>query len=177
MKRGIITRKAWHGVKHAWFRLTGFKDVYIHHTAGGFPRTYAAEKAELQSVDRQHHGQGWSGIGYNFAVAVSGRKWTGRGWKSVGAHNDDENSFTYGIVVMGNFVRPPGQDTYTKAELGQVEDAIVDVIKRGQNRETTPKIRKRPRVRPHSASDATACPGDHLRARIPSIRRRVNGTA
>lgn len=161
----VRSRKSWgHKLKHAWVALTGHKNVFVHHTAGSCPKTVAQEAEALQAVDSQHHGQGWAGIGYNFAVAQSGRKWAGRGWKWMGAHNDDSNSTTYGIVALGNFSEVKPTD--------DLVDAIVEVIKLGQKEG---RIRKRPRVRGHRDTDSTECPGNHLYKQLDEIRRRVNG--
>lgn len=130
-------------------------------------------EANLRSIDVQHAAQGWSGAGYNFGADQDGRKFQIRGW-NVGAHNDDENTGTVGVVALGNFVNEKPTD--------KLVWAIIDIIKEGQARKfPKARIRKHPRVRPHGAgfpggTDATACPGTKLAAELPRIRKHVNGT-
>jgi hypothetical protein len=184
---GIIPRRVWHGAKHAWYEMTGYKDVFIHHSAGIVPRTYAESKVTLDGIDTLHHSKGWAGAGYNHAADVDGRKWALRGWRFIGAHNEDENSSSYGIVALGNFAIPPvpkakvDRTHYSREELNQLVEAIIEIIKEGQARKKGPRIRKHPRVRAHGiihgGTDATACPGEYLARHLPEIRAAVKGTA
>lgn len=45
--------------------------------------------------------RGWSDIGYNFLVDVSGRIYEGRGWLVVGAHAPDHNTSGIGVCMIG----------------------------------------------------------------------------
>lgn len=147
--------------------------VYIHHTAGAAPPNLPQSKVRIEQqgegsvlrATQNYHMDtlGWSDIAYNILIAPSGRAYKGRGWYRVGAHNDGENSSSYGICVMGNFDAVAATD--------RIVDGIVRVIKRGQARG---HLTKTVFVKGHRDSDATSCPGKNLYARLPEIRRRIN---
>ena len=48
--------------------------------------------------------QKWSDIGYSFVIGGDGRIYEGRGWGRVGAHTKGQNSVSYGIGFIGNFM-------------------------------------------------------------------------
>ncbi|CAB3246197.1 unnamed protein product [Arctia plantaginis] len=80
--------------------------VVIHHTAiPGECRTRSACINSMRSMQVAHQsGNGWSDIGYNFAVGGDGAVYEGRGWTTVGAHAVSFNNRSIGIALIGNFV-------------------------------------------------------------------------
>ena len=154
------------------YDMTGVKKgVYVHHTVTALPdnyeelgrnRTIAVEKSHMRYLQQIAFGRGFSDISYNFVVFPSGRVYEGRGWAKVGAHNDGENSTTYGIVAVGNYE--------TDRPTVSLIEGIVNCIRAGQ---ANGRIAKDVWVRGHRDSDATACPGTYLYRRLPAIRRLV----
>ena len=167
VKVRIRPRRSWgHAVKHAWALIRGpLTTVYVHHsvTASAGPKaSLKADEQTVKSLDTIAHGRGFNGISYNFACTQAGRAFAGRGWKHVGAHNDGENSTTYGIVAIGNFqVYEPSPDLIR---------AIASVIVAGKR---NGHIGRRVRIKGHRDSDSTACPGDKLYAKLWKIKRLV----
>lgn len=161
----IKPRGVWgHAVSHGWLRLLPVSLVYIHHSVTSAPPAKASEEVEAQhmrTLDGIAHGRGFQGFSYNYAVAKSGRAWTGRG-RHVGAQNDGENSSSVGIVVMGNYQVDEATDTIVEG----VGKLIAELKERGAIKRGVTIIRG------HRDSDATACPGNKLYARLPDIRRK-----
>lgn len=160
----IIPRKVWqHAHEHGWLRLLPVAVVYIHHDVGNAPgpdATAAQEQRYIRGLDSIGHSRGFAGISYNYVVMKSGRVYTGRGQR-VGAQNDGENSSSIGIVVAGNY------------EVDKATDKIVEAIGK-----TIAELKDRGVIRPgvtivrgHRDTDATACPGKNLYARLPGVRR------
>lgn len=160
----IKPRGVWgHAIGHGWIRLLPVSVVYVHHSVGAAPSPNASEEVEaavMRSLDGTAHGRGFQGFSYNYAVAPSGRAWTGRG-RHVGAQNDGENSSSIGIVVMGNYQIDPATDRIVEG----VAKLIAELKERGAIKRGVTIIRG------HRDSDATACPGNKLYARLPDIRR------
>lgn len=160
----VRPRGLWgHAVVHGWIKLLPVSVVYIHHSVGESPSPNASEEVEAQvmrSLDATAHARGFQGFSYNYAVAPSGRAWTGRG-RHVGAQNDGENSSSVGIVVMGNYEVEAATDRIVEG-VGRLIAELKDrgAIKRGVTV-----------IRGHRDSDATLCPGTRLYKRLPDIRR------
>ncbi|MCA9296324.1 MAG: N-acetylmuramoyl-L-alanine amidase [Phycisphaerales bacterium] len=79
--------------------------ITIHHDA--IPLNAADEGASrrrLQSIRRTHvQDNGWSDIGYHFAVDRAGRIWEARPLLYQGAHVKNRNPGNIGIVLLGDF--------------------------------------------------------------------------
>ena len=60
-----------------------------------------------RAIDAEHHGNGWSGIGYNFVVSQAGEVFEGRGWDLQGAHCPSHNRSGFGVqVAVGGSQEP-----------------------------------------------------------------------
>lgn len=159
----IRKRRVWgHAVKHGWIKLLPVSVVFVHHDTGKAPSAKATEKDEaayMKQLDGIAHGRGFSGFSYNYGLAKSGRAWTGRG-QHVGAQNDGENSSSVGIVVFGNYVTDKATDKIVMSLASLIAELKErGVIKRGKTI-----------ILGHCDTDATACPGPNLYARLPEVR-------
>ncbi|XP_073948318.1 peptidoglycan-recognition protein LB-like isoform X2 [Choristoneura fumiferana] len=104
--------------------------------------------------------QGWTDIGYNFAVGSDGAVYEGRGWHTVGAHAFGYNVQSIGIVLIGDWVSnlpPPKQ-------LQAVQELIAVGVKLGY-------ISSNYHVIGHRQVAATECPGESLYQEISSWDR------
>jgi hypothetical protein len=79
--------------------------ITIHHDA--IPLTAVDEgssRRRIQSIRRTHvQDNGWSDIGYHFAVDRAGRIWEARPLLYQGAHVKNQNPGNIGIVLLGDF--------------------------------------------------------------------------
>ena len=163
------------------------QQVHVHHTASGNDYSRQDVPALIRSFYRYHtRSLGWSDIGYNFLVDRFGRCWVGRAGGPNrpirGAHTLGFNHTSVGIAVIGNY------------ESGAVADRIVTAVvrlaawkldrydrkPRGRTRVYSHGSDKHPKgwvklrvIDGHRDTNDTACPGDHLYATLPRIRRRT----
>ncbi|CAH0758674.1 unnamed protein product [Diatraea saccharalis] len=102
----FVNRAGWGArASGAVSRMQQATHVVIHHTfIPGVCTTQAACAAAMRSIQNSHmNANGWSDIGYNFAVGGEGRVYEGRGWRVVGAHAVGYNSRSVGIVLIGDW--------------------------------------------------------------------------
>lgn len=144
---------------------TSLTDITIHHDGLGTPlssTTEGASKARLDLIRRAHVGQGWSDIGYHFAIDRGGRVWQCRPLEWEGAHVKSHNPGNIGILVAGNFMieRP------TTAQLDAL-NSFVNMTRRTYGIPVS-------RVRTHCEwkDAATSCPGKHLQPKVQSMRNK-----
>lgn len=94
----IIGRAQW-GARPAKNRTsvpwTQRRSFVVHYSAG--PSTQTVKQIQNYHMD----GNGWSDVGYNFLVDVSGRIYEGRGWTIVGAHAPNHNTSGIGVCMIG----------------------------------------------------------------------------
>ena len=122
--------------------------VVIHHTA-------SASDLTVEDIHRMHVGNGWVGIGYNVVIYPDGSIHEGRPLDCSGAHCEGENSHSVGVNLVGNFeLYPPTPE--------QIE-SLKEVIK--YLREQYGDVE----IAGHYEYNATACPGDNLKALLPEI--------
>lgn len=159
----VINDRASWGARPPTAKLTKLKrpvgEVIVHH--GGVPSygTGPEQMRAVQSYDIDHNG--WSDIGYNFAVDRDGQIYEARGL-FVGAHVIGYNTTTIGVVVFGDY-RTVAVPNVVPVALGSligslhVSGALADGFW----------------VTGHSDRAATACPGGQLYLRLPEIRDRA----
>lgn len=153
------------------------RSVVLHHTATRNDHSRAESPAIVRAIQR-HHQQtlGWSDVGYNLLVDRFGQVFEGRagGLEAgvVGAHARGYNTGTVGVAVIGNLdqVQP------TRATLDRLADVLawqarVHGISLRDDARATVGGRSIATFLGHRDLAATACPGRHLHARIPEIRR------
>lgn len=120
---------------------------FLVHYHGGVPSA-STGNAVPRDVEVIHRANGWSGIGYNFAVDQAGAIYEGRGWDLAGAHSPPHNTDGIGVyVAIGGDQRP------TPAALASVR-WLYDEACRRSGRTLTPWW--------HGRDYPTSCPGPHL---------------
>jgi hypothetical protein len=123
----------------------------VHYHGGKVSDQYGVEVP--RNIERIHLANGWSGIGYNFAVDLDGVVYEGRGWDGVGAQCPGRNRDGVGVyVAVGGDQQP------TQAALRSVR-ALRDELKERSGHAPT--------VGYHGMWIATACAGPVL---IPWVK-------
>ena len=128
--------------------------IIIHHSAND----RASDTAK--SIHSEHLSRGWAGIGYHFLIRADGTIEKGRPQGNAGAHCVGANTGSLGICLSGNFEK----SMPTAAQI----QALIWLIA---------KLLKNYRIiciLPHSAYDATACPGRFLRDMLADIWAAAN---
>jgi hypothetical protein len=128
--------------------------LFVHHTVAGAPVTVAGEKAEMRNLQRIAWGRGFQDISYSFIVFPSGRIYEGRGLNVAGAHTAGFNSTSYAVSAAGNY------------DTNRPTNEMVAAIR--WLRRDYLKLAGKP-LRPHRAVYSTACPGQHLVARLNEL--------
>ncbi|MFD7976709.1 peptidoglycan-binding protein [Streptomyces sp. NPDC059071] len=152
MSVSIISRSAW-GAK-PWdgspntVALSQRTEFFIHYD--GANHISATGNAVPQAIDRQHHAQGWAGIGYNFVVDQNGAIYEGRGWTLQGAHCPNHNVSGLGVQIA------IGGDQEPSAKALAAARALYD--------EACRKTGRKLAMKGHKDGFATLCPGGKLYA-------------
>jgi len=161
----------------------------VHHTGSGDGSSYAAADvpAMLRAIQAYHmDANGWTDIGYNFAVDRFGRIWEARDGGidalTVGAQAEGMNTGAAGVVILGDFS--------SAAPSGPALDAVARLLawklfRHGADPERTGTMLPRtndlfsagvpvslPRVVGHRDVNSTACPGN-VELFLPQIRSAV----
>jgi hypothetical protein len=164
------------------------QQVHIHHTATGNGYRRADVPAILRGMYRYHtRTLGWFDIGYNFLVDRFGRTWVGRsgGYNRLvrGAHTLGFNTTSVGVAVIGNLERrrPSREalsavvrmaawklDRHGRNALGKVR-----VTSTGSDKYDDGERVRLPVIDGHRDTNDTACPGQLLYDRLPTIRHRA----
>ena len=159
------------------------KLAVVHHSATGNDYTQADVPGILRSIQAYHiDSNGWSDIGYNFAVDKFGGIWEGRdgslNGNSIGAHAEGFNSGSVGVVALGNYEN----GTPTPAQVGSVTEVIawrfassaidptssVAFTSGGSSTVPAGTVVNLPRVVGHRDVGSTDCPGSALYSRLAS---------
>jgi hypothetical protein len=188
----LRTRADW-GANPRWRNgrpryLDGLKQVHVHHTATGNSYSRTDVPGLLRGMYRYHtQSLGWFDIGYNFLVDRFGRAWVGRsggpGRLVQGAHTLGFNEDSVGIAVIGTLTsrRPwrPAVATLTRLAAwkldkhGRKASGKVWVTSTGSDRYRDGRRVRLPAIDGHRDTNDTACPGQRLYDRLPTIRRRT----
>jgi hypothetical protein len=133
---------------------------FVVHYDGGSPITRTGY-AIPRTIDAEHHGNGWAGIGYNFVVSQAGEVFEGRGWDLVGAHCPSRNRDGIGVQIA------IGGDQQPSATAEATARALYDEACKRAGRTLT--------MTWHGANYATECPGQRLiswvRAGMPASNK------
>lgn len=185
----LRSRASW-GAKERWrsgspVRSRTIRQVHIHHTAGSNKYGRQDVPGIIAGIYRYHaKSLGWSDIGYNVLVDRFGRAWVGRhggvGRRVRGAHTLGFNHNSTGIAVIGNFERrAPSRKVQRKIARvaawqlhrnGRSAKGRIAVTSRGSDLYPAKTRVRLPQIDAHSHTNQTACPGEKLRAALPTIR-------
>lgn len=129
--------------------------VFVHWLGNSYDPGLSDEEI-LRRVQRYHQNdQGWTDIGYSWAVGRSARAFEGRGLNIAGGHTEGENFDSYGIVFL------IGEGEVPTQAMWQTFTELVEYI-----RQEDPKFggNMDGRVYGHQHDDeaSTECPGDVL---------------
>lgn len=99
--------------------------VIVHHTAGAACSDQESCSRQMRSIQQQHiNTNGWTDIGYNFAIGGDGNVFEGRGWAKTGAHAPNFNDKSLGVVFIGNFVNGSPTTAATNAFHALIECGV-----------------------------------------------------
>lgn len=159
----ILPRSTWTRAPHAADLdkpKTG-RRLYVHitETPGRELTSRARECAALRSIREYHvNGRGWADIGYSYLVAQPWERegpaavYVGRGRDRIPASQQGANAGNWSVSVLA---------TANESIMDRTVAAIAWLA----------RYLRASDVLPHSAQNATDCPGHHLRARIAEIKR------
>ncbi|MEV4919985.1 FG-GAP-like repeat-containing protein [Streptomyces tirandamycinicus] len=163
------------------------KAVFVHHTAGSNTYQCADSPAIVRAVFTYHvEGQGWNDIGYHFLVDKCGRIFEGRAGgidrPVQGAHTYGFNVDTSSVSVIGDYstaaTTPAARDAVARLAswklglYGLAVDGTATLTASTDNGKFRRGERVTlPRLPGHRDAYPTECPGAHLYADLPAIRR------
>ncbi|MFN3319956.1 MAG: N-acetylmuramoyl-L-alanine amidase [Allorhizobium sp.] len=75
-------------------------EIIVHCTA-----TPEGRVVTVAEIDAWHRARGWSGVGYHRVIGINGERWAGRPLEAVGAHCEDHNQRTIGLVYAGGLAK------------------------------------------------------------------------
>lgn len=166
---GVVSRETWGARPSRCAAADAMKARFaIHHTASPSTGDPASRMRGIQAFHMDT--RGYCDIGYHFVVSIDGRAWEGRPVEVLGAHVGGHNRNNIGISLLGCFHTsscnewtpfvPPDEMVDAAGELVRVLAGVFDIP---VSDETLLGHRDHP-------DQATACPGDHLHARLERIR-------
>ena len=96
-------RAAKEGLEDEW----GYTSIVIHHQGNSPQYGCSAMFGALPEVQNKHmDGDGYSDIGYHYAIGCHGTVAEGRDIRFKGSHVKNNNSKKIGILLLGDFSRP-----------------------------------------------------------------------
>jgi hypothetical protein len=154
----IVTRREWQAQSRDGTGPAPLpaQRLYLHHS-GGSARNGAAAIRQLEQIGQDRFG---AGISYSFAVTPDGTVYEGHSIGRVGTHTKGLNSTARAICAVGNYES-------ARPHIDMLR-GIADLIAYGVEQNWWPGLTGGHRDAPGAA---TACPGRHLYAAIPDLRR------
>lgn len=135
--------------------------LWLHHTAGNENGPDGVLAIQRFHMDVRR----WSDIAYSFLVDRDGNVYEGRGVGVAGGHTAGDNSWSHAICAMGNYDVTSPSPTMLRA--------VADLVRHGRVQGWWGDLTGGHRDAPGAS---TACPGRHLHAAIPEIRRLASTT-
>ena len=190
-KPAIVSRSAWgadESLRRTDPETAPVKMTFIHHTAGGNSYSRSQAPAVVRAVYYYHvKGAGFNDLGYNFLIDRYGTIYEGRyggiGEGVVGAHTLGFNTGSTGVALMGTFTSssPPSAALTSLKKLLAWKLDVHHVDPTGSARMTCRASEKFDAGRAvnfaaisgHRNANFTACPGNALYGRLPSVRTAV----
>lgn len=153
----IVTRQEW-GARHPKSVrqiVVPTPELWLHHTATG---QHGA--AGVRAIQRFHMDtRGWQDIAYSYLVDADGTVYEGRGPAVAGAHTHGHNSTSHAICAMGDYQQEHPTERLVRS--------VARLVRYGHDRGWWPATL----TGGHRDVGTTACPGQHLYARIDGINR------
>ncbi len=196
IRPSIVSRKgggADESLRGSWSTVSGQLDaIFVHHTAGTNSYSKAQSAQIVRGIYAYHtKSRGWPDIGYQFLVDRFGRVFQGRSGalddNPIGAHAGGYNTGTIGVSVMGDYqvARPSSavMNALTRViawkayRYGVGPKSHVKLPTGGSTGSDTrakpgQKVRV-PAITMHRTTNHTACPGQHLAAKMKGLRTSV----
>src|SRR5690554_3631688 len=186
----IITRSQWCGGSaacsqvNAWYNPTyiNIGHIVIHH--GASPNTYSSGQTVVRSYYNYHvNTLGWADIGYNYLIDKYGNLYQGRHNPNFptsdvrGAHAGSANSSSIGVNFLGNL----DVTIATTPQLNKLYDLLawwfdykaLNPLGSANMQTQAYGVQYMERITCHRDINPTACPGNDMYARMPSIRQAV----
>lgn len=163
------------------------REVYLHHGVSSGKAGFQAESAQMRSYQQTHISRWGTDLGYSVGVGQSGDIYEGRDFKwdpslfdYQGAHTDRRNSWSIGIVAIGNFEeQEPSVDLLLgiaaviqlAISLGKVAPIPGNIPFEGASNVYPTAPHKQ--AKRAFAGKSTACCGKNLIVQLPAIRHLV----
>jgi hypothetical protein len=193
----IVTRAQWgadESIRDS--RVIGYapiRKIVVHHTAS--PNGVKDPAATVRFGYELHViGRGFTDIGYNFLIGPDGEIFEGRrarkynagelhtgedgsGNAIIGGHTKGRNAGTCGIALIGNFMKtsPSAAATASLIHLTawEAQRHRIDPLGSDEFIATDSTKLVFPNIVGHRGIGATLCPGDHMAAAMPWLRKQV----
>lgn len=137
--------------------------VTLHHTDGRYTSTLAESLDETRFIQDFHqNGRKWSDIAYHFVVDPAGNVIEARPLETLGAHTLNNNEGNVGIVLLGTYHAPRGDQT-TPAQLAAVAELGRFLVKRFGIDPAS--------LKGHRDYKQTDCPGDLAYPKLAELRK------
>lgn len=195
LRPAIVTRAQW-GATESWSKPAGtstkLRAMVLHHTASTNNYTKSTAAQQIRAIYSYHtRSLGWPDMGYNFLIDKSGTIYEGRKGSLdklvIGSQAAGFNTDTIGISALGNYeiTQPPA------ALVSSIEKVMAwQAARWGLNPTGTTTLTSRasagstsrysygttitvPTIIGHRVTSATACPGQYLNPKLPTIRTNV----
>ena len=137
-------------------------EVFVHHSVTALLSPNASvddEREQMRVLEAIGQGRFGTGISYNVLVFPSGRAYQGVSFNRRGTHTGGRNSTVRSICFAGNF------------EIAKPTDAAIATAAALYDEGRGKWWRSDSPLRGHRNVSQTACPGKHLYARLPDIRK------
>lgn len=164
------------------------RQIHVHHTVNS--NTYDRDDvpALIRGMYAYHtRTLGWSDIAYNFLVDRFGRSFVGRAGGPAklvrGSHTLGFNAESTGVSAIGNYETAKPTEPLIAAiaaiaawkldPYSRNPEANIKVTSEGSDKFSDGRVVSLPVIDGHRDTNDTACPGLHLYAALPAIRRRA----